>query len=513
MWSISDITRFLTLFKSNRSNYGVSELGQIVDGKQEANSHLIYAEATPAIFEKHLKGEGSGIGLSPITEAFRCFWGAIDVDIISPGLLQHIVKAIYEYSMPLLPFYSKSLHLHMFLFASEGMSPKEMRDLLTEYRIMFGLPATTEIFPKQIDKRTTNTYSWINLPYYDAVSDSPARKLIKSDMTTASFDEALSYMELKNLTNNDHKAFMETMPYKDAPPCIQTGCILHDVPKGYRNNFLYSVSVYLRMRDENGDIEGQLIDIASKLDDPVGEEELQNTVLKAIHKNSYFYKCSEMQGCNKALCRQREFGIESNASSGLEYGEMTQYNVDPPYYTWQINGQLLHFYSEAEILKQDKFRELCYRYLHKVPRKLKDDQWTHILNRASEHIIIKDEGIDTGTGFSSGSQFIENTLKFFSEKRIVKDPGAISLGRVFEDTEHNKYLFDARSFIGFVKTVCDFKVYSPIELQTKLQELGAEPNGQYWSIDISIIKNKQKEVKKPQANVDFHDIEEQGTKF
>ena len=55
MWSISDITRFLTLFKSNRSNYGVSELGQIVDGKQEANSHLIYAEATPAIFEKHLK--------------------------------------------------------------------------------------------------------------------------------------------------------------------------------------------------------------------------------------------------------------------------------------------------------------------------------------------------------------------------------------------------------------------------------------------------------------------------
>ena len=38
----------------------------------------------------------------------------------------------------------------------------------------------------------------------------------------------------------------------------------------------------------------------------------------------------------------------------------------------------MKFYNEADIINQSKFRELCFRNIHKLPFRMKDEQWTKI---------------------------------------------------------------------------------------------------------------------------------------
>ena len=78
-YSNNDILAFSELFKGNTNAYGVTEVGEIVDGKAQSKSTLIYGEVTPAVINRHLSGSLS-IGLSPMQEDGTCFFGAIDID-------------------------------------------------------------------------------------------------------------------------------------------------------------------------------------------------------------------------------------------------------------------------------------------------------------------------------------------------------------------------------------------------------------------------------------------------
>ena len=492
MYSSNDVLRFFNIFKGNTLAYGKTVLtGEIKDGKAESSSSLVHSELTPAVMAQHLKGDIS-IGVAPLCQDGMCRFGALDIDSYDYDL-NHIVRAIYDLDMPLFPCWSKSKKLHLYIFFEGGAYPEDVKDILSQYRDMFFCGKKTEIFPKQMNLKATNTfYSWINLPYFDANNENNHRKLVHKDGVVTDLMAALDEAEEKKFTIEMHREYLLNMPYADAPPCIRAGIYLRDIGAGQRNNWLFSVGAYLRMKDENADIETLLTEVNNSLDDPIPEKELKTTVISSFNRKTYFYACSSMSRCDKARCRKCDLGIESKKTTGLEFGDMTQILTDPPYYEWSVNGQKMQFWSEREILQQSKFRELCMRQLHLVPRKVNDDVWSKILTRAMQNIEVIQPADEVGD-FSPGSMFKELVYNFFNSRRLALNEQQIMMGRVFKDAENNRYMFTAKALMDFILIKNDFRYFQPAEIQARVEAMGAKRYGQYWSIPITSIPVKQEE--------------------
>lgn len=492
----NDILTFSTLFSGNTDAYGVTEVGEIVNGKAKSNSKLIHRELTPAVIQRHLEGSCS-IGVAPIRSDGTCNFGAIDIDDYKYNL-DDVVAAIEDFNMPLCPCYSKSKKLHLYIFFEGATNAEDVIDILKWYARAFACDKKVEIFPKQSKVHSTQTfYSWINLPYFEAENTENHRKLVSKNGVVP-FEDALPVMMEKRLTLQEHKAWISNFPYSDAPPCILTGILLRDVGPGQRNNWLFSCGVYLRLKDENCDLRTLLTDINHSLHGPIEDSELNNTVIKGFNRKSYFYMCAALDRCDKAECRQKEFGIESKASTGLDFGDLTQYMTDPPYYEWIVNGQKLTFWNEQEILGQSKFRGLCLRQLHLVPRKVDDARWAKILTRACENITVVQPAVESGD-FTLGSTFFDLTCSFFNVKRKADNITQLAMGRVFVDELRKEYVFTAKSFIDFLVHKNDFKQCAPVEMRVRLQQLGAYKEGSVWRIPISSIPS----VDAPEINIDF----------
>ena len=110
----NDIILFSTYFSGNTEAHGVTEVGEIVNGKAEAKSRLVYESVTPAVIQRHLEGKSS-IGIAPIQSDGTCYFGAIDIDDYKYNL-NDVIAAIEDFGMPLCPCYSKSKKLHIYIF-------------------------------------------------------------------------------------------------------------------------------------------------------------------------------------------------------------------------------------------------------------------------------------------------------------------------------------------------------------------------------------------------------------
>lgn len=502
----TDILTFQNLFKGNDEAYGFTKVGEIKNGKAEANSKLVYEPVTPAVIQRHLSGQMS-IGMAPIRNDSTCYFGAIDIDDYDYDI-NDVIAAIYDFDMPLCPCYSKSKKLHIYVFFADPTPADKVREVLQWYARAFACSKKVEIFPKQSKANSTNSfYSWINLPYFDANDEENHRKLVNKEGIVP-LTEALNIMTSKRLTYKEHMRWIDEFSYSDAPPCILSGLLLRDIGPGQRNNWLFSCGVYLRLKDENCDLKTLLTDINHSLRDPIPDSELNATVIKGFNRKSYFYMCAALDRCDKAICRQQEYGIESKASTGLDYGDLTQYMTDPPYYEWIVNGQKLTFWNEQEILTQGKFRALCLRQLHLVPRRVKDDRWAAILTRACENITVMQPAIESGD-FTSGSTFFDLTCAFFNTKRKAENITQLSMGRVYVDEAEGEYVFTAKSFIDFLVNKNDFKQYQPVEMRVRLQQLGAYKEGSLWRIPIKAIP----EDSTPKVSLDFKPKQAEETDF
>lgn len=496
----TDILTFSQLFAGNEEAHGVTKVGEIVNGKAEARSKLVYEAVTPAVIQRHLDGQES-IGIAPIRSDGTCSFGAIDIDDYKYNL-NDVIKAIEDFEMPLCPCYSKSKKLHLYIFFEDATPADKVQEILQWYRKAFACNPKTELFPKQSRASSTNTfYSWINLPYYQANDINNHRKMVNKQGLIP-LSDALEIMKARRLTYKEHRRWIDEFQYNDAPPCILSGLLLRDIGPGQRNNWLYACGVYLRLKDENCDLKTLLTDINHSLADPLPDNELNATVIKGFNRKSYFYNCAALDRCDKATCRQQEYGIESKATTGLEFGDLTQYLTDPPYYEWIVNGQKLTFWDENEILGQTKFRALCLRQLHIVPRRVKDDRWSHIITRACEHITVIQPSIESGD-FTSGSTFFDLTCAFFNTKRKADNITQIAMGRVYKDELAQEYVFTAKAFIDFLVHKNDFRQIAPIEMRVRLQQLGAHKEGAVWRIPIGSIPEPQN---KP-VEIDFRDKE------
>lgn len=502
----NDMLTFADLFAGNASAHGVTEVGEIVNGKAKSNSRLVYEPITPSVIQRHLDGYSS-IGVAPIRDDGTCSFGAIDIDDYKYDL-NDVIAAIEDFGMPLCPCYSKSKKLHIYIFFSDSPSAEEVQEILKWYAKAFACDKKVEIFPKQSKAHSTQSfYSWINLPYFNANDESNHRKMVTT-RGLLSLSDALDKMQEKRLSLKEHKKWIDDFEYKDAPPCILSGLLLRDVGPGQRNNWLFSCGVYFRLKDENCDLKSLLTEVNHSLHDPISDAELNNTVIKGFNRKSYFYMCAALDRCDKAICRQQEFGIESKASTGLDFGDLTQFMTDPPYYEWIVNGQKLTFWNEQEILGQGKFRALCLRQLHLVPRHVPDDRWAKILTRACENITVIQPAVESGD-FSSGSTFFDLTCAFFNTKRKADNITQLAMGRVYVDEIEKEYVFTAKSFIDFLVHKNDFTQYKPVEMRVRLQQLGAYKEGTVWRMPIQSIPA----AAEPSIDIDFRDKKQEDEDF
>ena len=94
----NDILSFSTLFSGNTDAHGVTVVGEMVNGKAEAKSRLVYEPITPAVIQRHLEGFES-IGVAPIRNDGTCSFGAIDIDDYKYSL-EDVIAAIDDFNLP-----------------------------------------------------------------------------------------------------------------------------------------------------------------------------------------------------------------------------------------------------------------------------------------------------------------------------------------------------------------------------------------------------------------------------
>lgn len=425
--TLNTISIFTDLFAGNKNAYGQFIPGNPAEKgeKQEGSSSTVRALVTESIYRDHLQGT-KGLGICPVTEDGKCRFTVIDVDVYNNSQ-DDLITTIYEHDLPLIPFKSKSGGWHLYTFYDKYISAKEARKNANFLRTLLGLPANTEVFPKQDIVPKGGTGNWINLPYFGG--DGSPRAYVDADGSIISnVDVAISIIKSKVITPEVFATWKDSLPLNDAPPCLQSLYLRHNISE--RNNYLFSLGCYFKAK-YGEDYENYLFEANNRLDKPLTEKELQQTVLSSLNKHTYSYRCKESplcNVCNKKECATRAYKVGDEVSS-LSYEQFVQYNCDPPYYDWTINGKVLRFNSEAEIIQQEKFIELCMRHLGVLPNKLKREAWTAIVNEALSNKQIKEVEYDT----SSPLAVMQESLKQFMLSAKLGDniDDSIGVGRPY----------------------------------------------------------------------------------
>lgn len=483
--SIQEINIFENMFEGNRGAHGVHIPNKEKDssGKARGKSFTKNETVTERLYSDHLTGQ-AGLGIIPINKKNECSFSVIDVDEYTEEQNMGIVDLVYRHNFPLVPFRSKSGGLHLYLFLSEKVKATVAIEFMKMMISIMGLSDKTEVFPKQKTIGVGQVGSWINLPYFDY--ENTVRYMYDENGKSVPFEQFISIADELKLTVDEINSKIASLPLNDAPPCLQSIYLRRETE--FRNEYLFSLARYYKTKFGD-DFEYKVIEANKELKNPIDLDRLQRTILASHKKKDYSYKCAQepiASICKKELCKQRQYGIGGDEISNLSFEELIQYATDPPYYEWIVNGASLKFFSETEIIQQQKFRELCFRKLHTLPIRLKEVNWTAIINKALENIEIKN--INEDEDISPGAMFREYLHEFLEKRAMAKNREQILIDRVYKDEETKSYIFKSKNLVSFLIQQKGFRYYGQTEIQDRLRELGGMPKRYYVSKDVDSVR-------------------------
>lgn len=483
------LATFMTYFEGNKQSFGEHTYSFSEDGKKEegTNQTITNVLLTQTIWADHLNGK-KGLGIVPINEKNECHFGVIDIDVYDKTTVKFL-EAIDNNNLPLVPFKTKSGGLHLYMFLSNAAPANIVREIMSDFVVLLGIDFyvkskighTVEIFPKQSQLTAEAKGSWINLPYYNVAKATRQYAIVNGK--ELSLSDALNHIRNKRTTQSAVKEFLKDIRFMDGPPCLRTITLLNDVGKGARNNYLFSVAVYLKKKDDNF-WEQELFSINEALKQPLSRDELEGTIISSLRKKDYIYKCTDIpcvDYCRKQLCKKAKYGVgkEDGYFSDIEFGKIVQIKIEPPYYEWQIkiNGDKefvpLRFRNESEIIQQDVFMELCLRELHVLPPKMKQSEWAKIINQAFSEIEIKT--VDRDEDISYMTIFRSLFLDFLTRRAKAKKRDQIPQKRVFYDDEVKTYFFRVQDLTEYLFTDRNFRYIGPGELHGVMRDIKAVP--------------------------------------
>lgn len=494
------IAEFMRYFTGSPYGYGVhiyegepDERGKIAGKSWTVSPSDSTGMVTKSLYEAHLEGS-RGLGIIPVTREGKCKFTVIDVDIYKQDL-SLFLNAIERMCLPFIPFMSKSGGLHLYTFFKDFVDTKDALDFTRRLGTILTLDSYVrkhnngmlEVFPKQTRLLDDQKGSWINLPYYKALD---TKQYAMQKGRPLSVDEAILLIPQKAidpeiLQPKELAHFFETLPFADAPPCLQSIYMLDAVGQGGgRNTYLFSFGTYLKKKNEQM-FEAELFDVNNAMGKPLDAREIEDTILSSLRKKDYGYKCTQSplcDYCNKQECKLREFGIgkDSGYFSVIEYGQLTQVKTSEPYYEWLVRVQgaeewtRLRFQRESDIIGQDAFLQLCVRELHELPPKVKQSEWFKIVRQALKDIEVITP--DMRDELSSVSMFKSFLKEFLTERaEALNRDQILTSQRVFYDKAAKGYLFRSLDLVNFLLVIKNFKLLSLKEVSQELYDIGCTP--------------------------------------
>jgi hypothetical protein len=471
------IEKFSSIFDGLKEAYGTFKVEkQQSNGKSTGKAALVREPRTTALWEGHLSGKGSGVGVIPINADNNCKWGCIDIDQY-PLDHKNLIDKIRKLKLPLVVCRSKSGGAHCFIFCSDWIEAKEMQKTLQHLSSALGY-GESEIFPKQVKLHLDrgDVGNFLNLPYYNATGG--LRYAFKDDGTSALLDEFFElydkYVQTPEeviklqILENEKGPFL-----KDGPPCLQILC-KQKISEGGRNNGLFNIGVYLRKAYPDS-WESEILKYNMEyLSPPLPLNEV-NIVAKQLERKDYAYKCSDApinSHCNKELCQTRKFGVGA-AVQGASIANLRKYNSSPPVWFMDVNGEPLELDTEG-LLSQPQFQKACMEQLNFMPRSLSRTNWENRLSALLTEMKDNESAIiEVAQDASTSGQFYDYLEEFCRHMQQAQDKEEILLRRPWTDEERNITYFRLKDFEGFLKKNKFFEFKSH-KIAQRLRDINGE---------------------------------------
>jgi hypothetical protein len=494
-------TQFMELFAGSETSRGVYDMSNPIkedSGKIRGRAVTKHDAITQAMWEQHLAGEGTGVGVVPIRNNATCVFGAIDVDHYSGLDLRSIVIKLQRSNIPLLVCRSKSGGAHIYCFSKEPVLASNMKSKLAEVAGFLGFGGC-EIFPKQTQLLADrgDAGSWINPPYFGGTRGmrycvdvegnalSPEAFLIAAEAMKV---DAHWFLELLVIANE----------FEDGPPCLQALAQV-GYPVGTRNDGLYAMGVYLKKsRPDNW--EPGLDEFNHKyMQPPLTTPEIQG-VIKSLRRKEYNYACSRQplaQHCNSSLCKTRKFGVGGGATGKFpSFGGLSMLSTTPAIWYLTVDGVRLEF-TTPELQDPRSFQRKCMEALRIVVTIPKVQVWTAYLQQAMDSVTIIEAPADS----SPEGQLWEHCEKFCTGRAQALALDEIPLGKPY--SEKGRTYFRMQDFMAFLSRhkFTEFKVPKVASI---LRDSGAQHHFanlrgsgvNYWSVPSFAQSNGHLKVPK-----------------
>lgn len=405
---IKQTEKLMTLFRGSSKAHGCyTEQINNDPLKKKVKGRAVTVSSAPTLkrWLAHVQGE-TGIGVIPINEDNRCWWGVLDID----GEVNHkeILGRIKALDLPLVMCYSKSRSAHCFLFLEESVEAASMRSVLEEMASKLGVSGC-EIFPKQdsLNIEKGDLGNWLNMPYFNG--ERRCVILDGDELKELSLDEFLPYANSKRLSPDAWSKFVTTTKERiddlnsvldGAPPCIQYILKTQGIREGNRNKLMYNIAIYCKKRYPEDIFQDKVKEIHDEFaESPLSIKEL-STIIKSVEGKDYRYQCKDAmlkQFCNASICVDREQGIDfSTEIKTLK--DATRILTNPSIYAVEVELESERpnkvYVTVEQLFRQELFRRECAEQLHKTFTPISPKQWNEISTRIVNTAINQEPPLD-----------------------------------------------------------------------------------------------------------------------
>ena len=466
-----DIGTFKNIFRGLDRAYGQYRVGeQKENGKQGGKAYITKGQITDQMWHDHLEGNDPSLGIIPIMDDSKCYWGCIDVDMY-PLNLKELVQRINKKGLPLVVCRSKSGGAHIFIFTKEPVTASLMRDKLADIAAFLGF-ANCEIFPKQIEIRADrgDTGNFLNLPYFGAHKESNNRYAIDNNGKPYSLTEfftlhnklALTGVELQELSTTKKKDSLF-----DGPPCLEH-LMNEKIPEGGRDNTLYQYAVYAKKKwpDEWQD---KIDEFNHKFMDPILPSKQVLKTVNQHEKKEYQFKCKDQpmcSVCNSQLCRTRKFGIGNDYDHDVT--DLTKYESDESVWFLNVDGRRLCI-STDEFFDQAKFRKACMNTLNVLPNKMAARDW----DARIQALLAMVEVIEMPEEVTKVGRFDNYMESFLSDQGEAMTIDEILIDKAWSPEDEEVTYFKLSSLENYL-TKKRFTNFSSTQMCARIRELNGD---------------------------------------
>jgi hypothetical protein len=496
-----DVATFKKIFQGLNRAYGQYRSGDTKrNGKQGGSAYIVKSNVTDQLWKEHLEGKDPSLGIIPIMDDNKCHWGCIDVDSY-PLDHKKIIKDIEEKKLPLVVFRSKSGGAHIFLFTTEPVTAKLLREKLMDIASVIGY-ANCEIFPKQEEIRADrgDTGNFLNLPYFNG-NESNRYALDKNGqaLTLQEFFNKHSQTALTNEQLKDLQIIKEqTDTSFDGPPCLEN-LMSEGIPEGGRDNTLYQYAVYAKKKYP--DNWKDKIDAFNHkyMDRPLGSAQVQKTI-NQHEKKDYQFKCKDQpmcSVCNSGLCRTRQFGIGQSFS--YDFDSLSKYESDEPIWFLNVGGKRL-FLDTDSLYDQTKFAKACMDQLTILISPVSKRDWIAKI----QGLLATAETIEMPHEIRKVGQFDNHLESFILEQGEAEQIDEVLIGKAFK--KDDKIFFILKKLQDYLNRK-RFTGFTDTQMGARIRDLGGDSTKQrirkdkklvhLWYVPENFAERDEREIKTP----------------